>query len=713
MRAGPLVGAVAAVLRPVPAARARTFAALAVDWHRDRGRPRDALRLAAVAGDSGRCADLVRHHGGALLAAGAAEEVVATVAALPPALRDAAVDLAHADALQATGRTDAATAVYARLAEGSAELPAGLAWRYGSAVYLWGDPRDALAVLRRGKRAPGADADTALLLAWTAAAHWLAGEEAECAALAAEAHTAARATGDQRALAAAHVALALCAHLTGDPVGLRAHYGRALESAEAAGDTVQVVRVRVNLAAGLEQEGRLADALAVLDPAVDAARSSGYDSSLALALANQGSLLHRTGRIDDAVAAYREAVRVYERMHSMKVAYPLTGLGDIHRSRGQPAQARAAYTEALNAAVRDGNNRQGMVPALCGLARVVADADPAGAADLADQAVEHAQGHWAATALVTRAWVARLAGNGSAARRDARAAAEVAAVHRDRGGLAHALEVEAATTDDPAAARELLRETLSIWDESGAVLDADRVRVALGECAGGDDDVRLEGRLAASRLAAAGVVEALPARPGAPGRVEVRVLGEFAVLVDGQPLPPRAWQSRKARDLLRVLVARRGSRCPARSWPTCSGARCPRPTGRRWRTGSRNSMTKIRSTLIGVAALLALAGQPAAASAEGRTAGEHAAAGQASALSTCVPGVWTQVHWYVTPFWVANYRYTVAPGVFVKWRWFSGGVPPYWEGSFTTSGDIWTPPSWYTSVEFMCSSPTSVVIRPL
>jgi len=81
--------------------------------------------------------------------------------------------------------------------------------------------------------------------------------------------------------------------------------------------------------------------------------------------------------------------------------------------------------------------------------------------------------------------------------------------------------------------------------------------------------------------------------------------------------------------------------------------------------------------------------------------------------SSCFPGVWTQVHWYVIPFWIANYRYQVNPGVNVSWRWFSAGIPPYWEGSFTTSGDIWTPPSWYTSVEFMCSSPSQVSITPL
>jgi DNA-binding SARP family transcriptional activator len=40
--------------------------------------------------------------------------------------------------------------------------------------------------------------------------------------------------------------------------------------------------------------------------------------------------------------------------------------------------------------------------------------------------------------------------------------------------------------------------------------------------------------------------------------VRVTSLGRFAVAVGGQTLQPSAWQSRKARDLLRILVARRG-----------------------------------------------------------------------------------------------------------------------------------------------------------
>jgi DNA-binding SARP family transcriptional activator len=554
----PVVAATVRLRHPQPGDGRGTVIALAAEWHANHGRPADALRLAVAAGDAVRCAQLLHEHGTVILNSGLGADIVAAAHILPDPLRDHDIELIRADALQATGDTAGALAAYARLAGDAAELAPELAWRYGAAVYLWGDPNEALGVLGRGHGKPGAATDEAQLLAWTAAAHWLAGDEAACTEMAGRAYEKACATDDARALASAHVALALCAHLTGDPVGLQAHYSRALVLAESAGDRTQLLRIRVNLAAGLEQEGRLSEALAVLGPAVDLARAAGYDSTYALALANEGALLHRLGRLDEATGSYECAVQVYQRMHSRKVSYPLTGLGDLHWLRGEPAQAKAAYTEALRAAVEDGHNRQGMVPALAGLARVIAETDPTAAAELAEQAIEHAHGHWVTTALVARAWVAWQASAGADARRYARAAADAAAVHRNRSGLAQALEVEAAATEDPAIARDRLREALSIWTGAQATLEADRIRVALGRIAGDDGDLRLTGRLAESRLAAAGVVVAVPARPGSPGRVEVRLLGGFSVLVDGRPLPQRAWQSRKARDLLRVLVARRG-----------------------------------------------------------------------------------------------------------------------------------------------------------
>lgn len=39
--------------------------------------------------------------------------------------------------------------------------------------------------------------------------------------------------------------------------------------------------------------------------------------------------------------------------------------------------------------------------------------------------------------------------------------------------------------------------------------------------------------------------------------VSIRTLGVFQVIRDGAPIPRTAWQSKKARDLLKILIARR------------------------------------------------------------------------------------------------------------------------------------------------------------
>lgn len=504
----PLVAQVARKRARTTAAQRKVLTALAVEWYVE--------------------------HGRRLLAEGAAEHVLRFVRTV----RDDALELLHADACQATGDTARALRIYAALADGRDRLPAELAWRYGAATYMWGDPHEAISVLRKGE--PGNGPDGVMLLAWKAAAHWLAGEAEQCTATARQALESAC---DDQSTAAAHVAMALSAHLDGDPMALRAHYATALGLATSAGDLPMVLRIRINLAAALEQEGKLADALTMLGPAVELARRHNYLSSLALALANEGALHQQLGKLDDAVRSYEQAVEAYQQMHSLKAAYPLTGLGDVHRLRGRFTQARAAYSEALRAAIEDGNNRQGPVPALTGLARVTTD--PERALELAERAVEHASGHWRAAALTARGWVCL--GAGKDAMTDADEACEIAAKHRDRAGLAAALELRAAAANET----KPLLEALAIWQEIGAVLDADRVAVALGKVSA---QHRLHARLASRRLTAAGVQVV-----SAPPPVLIRALGGFEVLTHGNVVTPTDWQSRKSRELLRLLVARRGA----------------------------------------------------------------------------------------------------------------------------------------------------------
>lgn len=75
-------------------------------------------------------------------------------------------------------------------------------------------------------------------------------------------------------------------------------------------------------------------------------------------------------------------------------------------------------------------------------------------------------------------------------------------------------------------------------------------------------------------------------------------------------------------------------------------------------------------------------------------------------LIFCRAGRWTQVEWYVGTLFLTK-TYNVG-GAFVRWRWFSAGMPPYWEGAFTGAARITLPASFYTSLEFNPDIDTNV-----
>lgn len=74
----------------------------------------------------------------------------------------------------------------------------------------------------------------------------------------------------------------------------------------------------------------------------------------------------------------------------------------------------------------------------------------------------------------------------------------------------------------------------------------------------------------------------------------------------------------------------------------------------------------------------------------------------------CRANQWTQVEWYVGTIFLTK-RYTAGP-VNVQWRWFSGGLVPYWSGSFRGTACITIPPAFYTSLEFNPSADVTVQI---
>jgi DNA-binding SARP family transcriptional activator/tetratricopeptide (TPR) repeat protein len=570
-RVVPVLAAVAGRERRLATARQKALAA--ATWYAHAGPPIAAARAWREAGEPARCVRILADHGDDMIGRGDAPAVVELVESL--STQDVAgagtvgdrLSLLLGDALRTTGDVAAAQKAYAAVADAGEEWTSAVAWRMGLVHYLRGEPRAALDAFARAAPGAGGGTDDALLLAWTATAQLMAGEAGPATRTARQALAAAHAAADQRALATAHIALAVCLAVGGEPAASATHHAEALRIAERIGDVLLITRIQTNRTHTLLAGARYPEALDAAQQAVRSADAAGHANLLSIAACNEALVLGRLGRYEESVARYEQVIQLSQRMGSRRVAAALLGLGDVHSRRGWAQQARAAYEEALRIVGPDGDN-QALVLALAGLARVLVGAEPDTAARYAAQAVRRAGADGRIAALLSQGWVVLHGGDRTRAARLADEAAGLARTRRERAGLAEALELRAAAEADPVPARTALTEAYAIWRDAGADVDADRVLVGLGRLPGAGTDDRVDGLLATERLAAAGIGQDgwRPAGPAgtAPGYppVRIQVLGRFEVLVGGQRVAASGWQSRKARDLLRILVARRGRPVP-------------------------------------------------------------------------------------------------------------------------------------------------------
>jgi ATP/maltotriose-dependent transcriptional regulator MalT/DNA-binding SARP family transcriptional activator len=571
---------------------ARDVQLRAGQWLEERADPENALRCFAAAGDRAEIARLLAAHGQSLLARGAVDAVLEAVARLPVELRDAAIDQLAGEASQIRGDWDEALRCFERAAGDTVTLPPALALRMGLLHHLVGRLDEAVETYSRGGE-DGAPRDVALLLAWRASAYWLRGEVELCRTDATRAFEIASGAADPQALAAAHIVLAMLAAVEGDRGANDAHYLRALDYAQQAGDVLQLIRVRTNRGSRHLEEGAYEEAITELDLALRLADLAGFAAFRALALANRGDARAKLARLEEAVADLEDARELYQRLGSRMVAYPLEKLGQIYRLRGDLALARAAYEEALAQAERSGDI-QGLVPALAGLARVLVFDDPERAEQLVERALAHGPGMAHAQALLAAGWVALIRGNRELADARAAEAAAEAGGRRDRAALAESLELRALAAPAPGNELARLEEAALIWRELRHRLGearADFIAALLtrDSSAAADAEARLHTLGARGYRTSLAVL--LPLGGFAP--VAVQSLGRFRVLRAGEPVPPAAWQSRKARDLFKILVARRGRPTPRdylmeALWPKQS----PEPLG--------NRLSVLLSTIRGV-----------------------------------------------------------------------------------------------------------------
>ncbi|WP_345541952.1 tetratricopeptide repeat protein, partial [Phytohabitans rumicis] len=348
--------------------RLRTAAA----WYQRHGYAVAAARAFQGAGDAGACAALVESGGDGMLAAGGAAEVVRLIDELPATARTPRVRLIRADALRMAGRALESVQAFTPLLVDAAETghwTAGLVWRAAMLPYMRGDFRAALDLLDRAPEPPAVPtADDASVLACRATTLHLLGESDAAAATAARALSAAGTAGDDRARAFAHIAAAMIA------IGVRReeHLAEALAAAERAGDVVQQARVLANQADCLLRAARYPQALRASARAVRTAEAGAPPGVLVTALHNAGEALTRLGRYEEATLHCERSIQISHRAGLRRTAPGLYGLGEINRQLGRPEQSRVAFEEAIELA-RGHREPQVLVPALAGLARLLAD----------------------------------------------------------------------------------------------------------------------------------------------------------------------------------------------------------------------------------------------------------------------------------------------------------------------------------------------------
>jgi DNA-binding SARP family transcriptional activator/ATP/maltotriose-dependent transcriptional regulator MalT len=525
-----------------------------------RGRTDRALEVVTAVGRADAVVDRLVAHGTDLLRRGGVRAVIEAAEVVPPTERDAALERLHARALAVQGRWSAALQhLEAAGADADGPLDVATALELGLVHHLRGDLDAALAAYGRG---PDRDDDPAQpeLLAWRATAHWLRGE-VDAAARDAGAALAHPATArDDHLAALAQTATALVAASRGDRRANEVHHDLALAAARRAGDELQLARILTNRGSRHLENGDHDEALRETDEAIDLAERQGFAMILGVARCNRAEIMLRTGRLDEAIADAESGRDTFARIGSFNESYAHHLLGDARREQGDLVLAQLAYERGLRLSEASGD-RQGLVPAWLGLARTVLGTDPDAAAHAVDRATELDDGMAAVEVQLGRAWVALARDDRAEAARLAAAAREEAEHRESKAGVAEAVTLGALLVDDPVPA---LREAARLWWEVDARIAATRAELGVARRSDRPDE-RAEAGVLQRRLTGWGcstdggalahrLVAGLDVAPPAA----IRVLGAFVVERDGRPVPRAAWGSKKARELLKVLVVRDG-----------------------------------------------------------------------------------------------------------------------------------------------------------
>ncbi len=423
-------------------------------------------------------------------------------------------------------------------------------------LYLRSETDAAEEVLRGAFRdeAPGTS-DDALVAAWLSSTLWSRGDVDEAERVADVALECAQASGDPSARAAAHVAAALAAASRGDREQNERQYRLALHAATNAADLVQLARIHANLSSRAAEEGDYDGSIKEADLAIRA--GAGHNLFGALATSNKAEALMHRGELEEARALLSEAIEMFTSLGSLLVCAPYTQLGALEAERGELVRARTTLERALRLAEQS-DDVHSMVFANAGLAWILAPDDLENARRYALDAVSRATSLERAHALCASSWVALASGDREEA---SRIAIETQAeAHRtgDRPALARAYELGAAAAEP--TDQNQLEEAAKLWRDVGDPIASQRAELMLAACRGEASRVEQLREELARRGAQPefGVASLVLGARKRQSTVAITTLGRFAVSRSGAAIAPAEWQSRKARDLLKLLATRRG-----------------------------------------------------------------------------------------------------------------------------------------------------------
>ena len=456
----------------------------------------------------------------------------------------------------------------------------------------------ALATYLRGDIGAGGDpVDDALLASWTAVAYWTLVRPDDARPWAVLAREIAERSGSDRAMAAAMSAVGAVARLDGDPSRCVEAYGPASRQRNA----------RATACSGPHPDRSRVQP----PPRGSVWRGAGRARSRAQARRRPQPPDLRGPRRDRAVVRAHRARPVRGgaggrpgrpgRLRPDRVA--LGGVRDAERRHGRRAAGRH------RPGARGVRGRPARLRTPRGLAHPRLRHRPPGrdrgrgraerAAALVDEAMSISRASQLAVIPLVAARVAMAAGDRALASERVAATLEVAQRRRDRPSLASAMELSAelaALDGDRAAAARSLERAGAVRAELGSAYGQATHDLVRARVLGGD-----AGRASALAAAAAfrslgarsmaGEAEDVATRIAAAGTsgIDIRALGTFRVLRGGEPVPTGEWQSKRARSLLKVLIARRGHAVTREElcevlWPEVEPVPCS--TGCRWRSRS-------------------------------------------------------------------------------------------------------------------------------